>query len=75
MSYSLRLIASMNVDKVKSKRETNAYHLLVVVLAKRASATCISSKAIFKLLSSGPIPKTPAFRNPRSVTTYSYSCG
>jgi hypothetical protein len=56
-------------------RETNAYHLLVAVLAKRASATCISSKAIFKLLSSGPIPKTPAFRNRRSVTTYSYSCG
>jgi hypothetical protein len=55
--------------------ETNAYHLLVVVLAKRASATCISSKAIFKLLSSGLIPKMPAFRNPHSVTMYSYSCG
>jgi hypothetical protein len=52
-------------------RETNAYHLLVIVLAKRASATCILSKAIFKLLSSGPIPKTPAFWNPPSVTTYS----
>jgi single-stranded DNA-specific DHH superfamily exonuclease len=53
-------------------RETNAYHFLVVVLAKRASATSISSKAIFKLLSSGPIPKTPAFQSPHSVTMYSY---
>jgi hypothetical protein len=35
-------------------RETKAYRLLVVVLAKWASVTCISSKAIFKLLSSGP---------------------
>jgi hypothetical protein len=61
MNYGIRLIASMNVDKVKSKQGN---HLLVVVPAKRASATCISSKAIFKLLSSGPIPKTPTFRNP-----------
>jgi hypothetical protein len=37
-------------------RKTKAYHLLVVVPAKRASVTCISSKAIFKLLSSGLIP-------------------
>jgi hypothetical protein len=56
-------------------RETKAYHLLVIVPAKRASATCISSKAIFKLLSSGLIPKTLAIQNPRSITTYSYSCG
>jgi hypothetical protein len=34
-------------------KETKAYCLLVVVLAKRARMTCISSKAIFKLLSSG----------------------
>jgi hypothetical protein len=76
MNYSIRLIASMNVRQGKEQtRETNAYHLLVVVPAKRASVTCISSKAIFKPLSFGPIPKTPAFRNPRSVTTYSYLCG
>jgi hypothetical protein len=56
-------------------RETKAYRLLVVVLAKRASTTCISSKAIFKLLSSGPIPKTPAFWSHRYITTHSYSCG
>jgi hypothetical protein len=55
----------MNVDK-KQARETNAYRLLVVVLAKRASATCISSKSIIKLLSSGTIPKTPAFLEPPS---------
>jgi hypothetical protein len=55
--------------------ETKAYRLLVVVLAKRASATCISSKVIFELLSSGLIPKTPAFWSHRPVTTHSYSCG
>jgi hypothetical protein len=70
------------VDRIQERRqgkeqarETKAYHLLVVVLAKRGSVTCISSKAIFKLLSSGPIPKMPAFRGNRSVTTDSYSCG
>jgi hypothetical protein len=47
--------------KGKKPKVNLAYRLLVVVLAKSASATCISSKAIFKLLSSGPILKTPAF--------------
>jgi hypothetical protein len=56
-------------------KETKAYRLLVVVLAKRASATCISSKAIFQLLSPGPISKTPAFWSHHPVTTHSYSCG
>jgi hypothetical protein len=55
-------------------KETKAYRLLVVVLAKRASATCISSKAIFQLLS-GLIPKTPAFWSHHPVTTHSYSYG
>jgi hypothetical protein len=76
MNYNIRLIASMNVRQGKEQtREINAYHLLVVVPAKRTSVTCISSKAIFKLLSFDPILKTPAFQNLRSVTTYSYSCG
>jgi hypothetical protein len=55
--------------------ETKAYRLLVVVLAKRESETCISSKAIFKLLCSGPISKMPAFWGHRPVTRHSYSCG
>jgi hypothetical protein len=57
--------------KVSKPKVNLAYRLLVLVLAKRASATCISSKDIFKLLSSGLIPKTPAFQTPRSVTPYS----
>jgi hypothetical protein len=32
-------------------------------------------KSIFKSWPSHLTPKTPAFRNPRSVTTYPYSCG
>jgi hypothetical protein len=42
-------------------KETKAYRLLVVVLAKRASATCISSKAIFQLLSPVRFRRRPPF--------------
>jgi hypothetical protein len=53
MSYSIKINAlQYKVDRIherrqgkEQERETKAYRLLVVVLAKRASATCISSKA------------------------------
>jgi hypothetical protein len=74
MSYSIRLIASMNIDKVRSK-QGKLRPTVFIALAKRARATGISSKAIFKLLSFGLIPKTPAFWSHHPVTTHSYSCG
>jgi hypothetical protein len=74
MNYSIDRIHERRQGKEEA-RETKAYRLLVIVLAKRASTTCISSKAIFKLLSSSPISKTPTFWSHRPVTTHSYSCG
>jgi hypothetical protein len=38
---------------IEQARVTRAHHHLVVVLVKRANATCISSKVVIKLLFSG----------------------